>query len=98
MHPTANIRGKDMAEKQVNPICACGHEMKCVKNGVAVIRYQDEQPITVIHGEKFGCPGCGAEVVSDFSRPVHSGQDEFEGELSRAERNANTVRIQYEYQ
>lgn len=81
--------------KQVNPVCVCGTEMKCVRNGVAVIRYQDDQAITVMHGEKFGCSSCDNAVVSDFSRPVHSGDEEFDGELSRAERNAHTVRIQY---
>jgi hypothetical protein len=76
------------------PICACGTEMRCLKNGAPVIRYHEGEPITVQSGDKYGCRSCDNKVVVGLGAPTHSGDEQFDGELSRADRNSHAVRVE----
>ena len=46
------------------PICVpCAVEMRCLQNGFAVA---DPEPATYWRGDLYGCPVCGARVVTGF--------------------------------
>ena len=49
------------------PICVpCAREMRCKKNMYAVA---DPEPSTYWYGDRYECPGCGANVVVGFGAP-----------------------------
>lgn len=56
------------------PICAmCKCEMRCVRNEFLVNDPADGvSASTYWFGDKFGCDGCGAEVVVGFGGPVQA--------------------------
>lgn len=58
-------------------ICVkCAREMRCLKNGVGV----DYGGGHVYAGDKFGCAGCGAEVIKCNVAPHQDTNYEFHDE------------------
>ena len=50
------------------PICAkCKKEMPCVENEVMVKdKAIDGFPSTYWYGDRYECPGCGAQIITGF--------------------------------
>lgn len=70
--------------------CKCACEMACVKTGVGA----DYGGGHVYSGDKFHCPGCGAETLQTNNSPHHDPEYKHSSEylkmrqLTRAEMNA----------
>jgi hypothetical protein len=57
---------------KLEPICAkCKRTMVCAKNNFLVADpASGDFPSTYWYGDKWDCPGCGAEIVVGFGGPL----------------------------
>jgi hypothetical protein len=70
------------------PICvACGLTMRCHKNGQPVLITADrakQKPYQFYMTDVYQCPGCKTKVVTGFSKPIESYDENFQREIAHA--------------